>query len=238
MTWARSRRRLVGRALVRGAFFGRALLGRALVGEAFVGRAVVNKALVNKALVLLAVISSPALTSCHNGDKIESFAVLKGISFTDEEGDSLHPSFLEGRVVLMNFMFTSCPAVCPRLTKLLVDTRATLPKAVLPRVQFLSVTVDPERDSTSELKKFAKKTSADVPGWSFVRTTDDALHGLSERLTVFDPGSARIPAAHSTSIYLFNDKGRPVQRYDGTTTSAHRLAREVRSLLSQEATPP
>ena len=137
---------------------------------------------------------------------------------------------------MLNFMFTSCPSVCPRQTRLLAEARAQLPEHVLQRVHFLSVSVDPENDDPRALEAFAKKMGADVPGWRFARVDETALRELSKRLVVFEPsaaaqpGVAPAPSAHTSSAYLFDREGRPVQRYGSTTIDPARLAREIIAL--------
>ncbi len=137
---------------------------------------------------------------------------------------------LAGQVLLLSFMFTSCPTVCPKLTQLLADARADLPTDVRGRVRFVSVSVDPDNDTPEALKAFAKRYGADVPEWRFVRIAEQDLQILSSRLVVFEPGSPRGPAAHNLALYLFDRRGRLVQRYSGTTTQPEQLAREIVAL--------
>lgn len=137
---------------------------------------------------------------------------------------------------MLSFMFTSCPSACPRLTRLLDGARVRLPDDVRARVRFLSVSVDPDNDTPEVLKAFAKKHRVDVPEWRFVRVDEGALDSLSRRLVVFEPGTAQVPSTHSLDVYLFDRKGRPVQRYSGATTQPEKLARELSALAALKAT--
>jgi protein SCO1/2 len=160
----------------------------------------------------------------------ESPAALQNIELVDQDGRDVRASSLSGQVLVLSFMFTSCPTVCPKLTQLLVDARRHLPNDMRERVRFLSVSVDPENDTTDALKAFAKRHGADVPEWRFVRMGDRDLQLLSSRLVVFEPSAPRGPAAHALSLYLFDRRGRLVQRYGGTTTQPEQLAREIVAL--------
>jgi cytochrome oxidase Cu insertion factor (SCO1/SenC/PrrC family) len=160
---------------------------------------------------------------------------LQNIELIDQDGRDVGASSLSGQVLVLSFMFTSCPTVCPKLTRLLADTRAQLPDDVRDRVRFLSVSVDPDNDAPEALKAFAKRHGADVPEWRFVRVHEQDLQILASRLVVFEPGTPRGPAAHNLTLYLFDRRGRLVQRYSGTTTQPEQLAREIVALdgLSQ-----
>ncbi len=175
-------------------------------------------------LVLLA-----ASVACSTEQARTSPASLRELRLTDQHGEAVDTSVLGGHVLLLNFMFTRCSGPCPRLTQLLANARRQLPKEVRERVRLLSISVDPDHDTPDVLDAFVKSQSVDVPEWRFVRLSAEDLTLLAQRLTVFEPGSAPEPSAHSMQIYLFDGDGRPIQRYDGNTIDSRRLAREVTS---------
>src|SRR5690349_9081437 len=69
------------------------------------------------------------------------------------DGSELKLSRYRGKVVLMSFGFTSCPAVCPITLATLADARRTLGPAA-DAVQVIFVTVDPERDDAARMKTY------------------------------------------------------------------------------------
>jgi protein SCO1/2 len=80
---------------------------------------------------------------------------------------------LKGRLLAVNFFFTSCPSVCPKLstsmallqrafTKSAKDTHDTI------RVQLISITVDPTRDTPTLLRTYADRFGANHDRWWFV----------------------------------------------------------------------
>ncbi len=168
-----------------------------------------------------------AIPGCNTEQARTSPASLRELRLTDQHGEAVNTSEFGGHVLLLNFMFTRCPGPCPRLTQLLAKTRSQLPSKVRERVRLLSISVDPEHDTPDVLDAFAKSQSVDVPEWRFARISAEQLNLLSQRLMVFDPGSAPEPSAHSMRIYLFDGDGRPLQHYDGNVIESGRLAREV-----------
>jgi len=89
-------------------------------------------------------------------------------SLIDQEGLPFSFTGLAKKTVLLNFIFTSCEAICPRQTQALVEIQRALPPALRQRVHFVSVTVDPDRDSAPTLKIYALAMGADLSDWSFV----------------------------------------------------------------------
>jgi protein SCO1 len=172
------------------------------------------------------------MTACAREPAASAPSAFEGIALTNQDGVGLEPSDLAGKVLLVNFMFTSCSAVCPRQTRALLEIRNALPAAVRSEVRFVSVSVDPENDVPDALKRFARAHGADVQGWSFVRADEPGTERLAQRMAVFDasPDASAGPAAHTTALYLFDRKGSLAQRYSGTPIDVPRLSREVAAL--------
>ena len=159
-------------------------------------------------------------------------AALRAAALTDQDGQAHRFADFQGKTVVLDFFFASCPSVCPRETRSLADVQARLPAALRPRVQFISVTVDPENDSADRLKAFARANGADLKGWSFVRASSPATASLTKELEVFGgPQQAQAaPVGHGTSVYLFDARGHLMQRYAGSPLDGARLAREIAQL--------
>ncbi|RYZ01927.1 MAG: SCO family protein [Myxococcales bacterium] len=176
--------------------------------------------------LLLAALS----VSCQRQEPSALAATFEDVSLTDQDGAALVAAALTDQVVLVNFMFTSCPVVCPRQTEALAQVRAALPSPIRERVRFISASVDPDNDTPRALQQFARAHHAAAHGWSFVRSDAEGTAKLTSRLAAFEPGTAPSPSAHGTSIYLFDRGGRLVQRYRGAPLDVSHLAREL-SLL-------
>ena len=160
---------------------------------------------------------------------------LASAALTDQDGRPLKIADFRDKTLVLNFIFTSCPSVCPRETQALSEVQRRLPAALGERVRFVSVTVDPERDTPRALKEFALARSADLNRWSFVRANGLETSALVKELGVFAPPAqpqATAPAApqHTTSVYLFDGSGRLMQRYAGSPLDVTRLAREIEQL--------
>lgn len=74
---------------------------------------------------------------------------------------------LRGSVLVVNFIFTSCPDVCPLLSRQMEKIQSRL-LGKSPTVRLLSISVDPETDTPPVLKKYAEKYNAEHRTWQFL----------------------------------------------------------------------
>ncbi len=76
---------------------------------------------------------------------------------------------LRGQTVLISFIFTNCQDACPMITHHLSLVKAALGESMAEQVRFVSISIDPERDTPEALRKFREKTGVDgLPAWVFL----------------------------------------------------------------------
>jgi protein SCO1 len=185
-------------------------------------------------------------------------------SFTNQLGQKVswkdmmyqrNDSSIEGKIVVVSFFFTHCPTICPTMTmnmKLLRDNIKSNDVAgnrEADFVQFLSVSVDPERDSVRELKKWADRFQVDPQNWWLLTGNkkeiyDWARNGL--KLAVVDGGQVDSNFMHPQLFMLLDkdrvirarkDKNGNVKMYNGLdSTDLRNLANDI-VLLSLEKDP-
>jgi protein SCO1/2 len=92
---------------------------------------------------------------------------LPAFSLTDQRGKSYGSEQLRGRVWVADFVFTSCPTVCPKLTAkmALIQHRA---RHLGDAFHLVTFTVDPENDTPARLASYATSYHADPSRWSFL----------------------------------------------------------------------
>lgn len=175
---------------------------------------------------------------CHRADADERAAsagpptALASAALTDQDGRPRSFADFRDKTVVFNLFFSSCPTVCPRATQALSEVQRGLSPALKERVQFVSLSVDPENDSPEVMRKFALASGVQSSGWSFVRTSAPATRALTQQLEAFqDPAKAQAePSGHTTAVYLFDGAGRLMQRYAGSPLDVARLGREIEQL--------
>ena len=85
----------------------------------------------------------------------------------DNEPVRFYDDVLKGKVVLINFMFTTCTGVCPPMAANMAKVQKYLGDRVGKDVRIVSISVDPTVDTPAKLKKYAEGFKAG-PGWYFL----------------------------------------------------------------------
>ncbi|GAB1532313.1 MULTISPECIES: SCO family protein [Brevibacillus] len=140
-------------------------------------------------------------------------------AYTDQEGKPFSSSDLENKVWVANFVFTYCGTVCPTMTANMAELQKKAKEAGVD-VEFVSFSVDPERDTPEALKSYLGKFNADFSNWH-------ALTGYGyDEIKTFILKSFKTPIEkdsnsdqiiHDTFLYLVDQKGTVVNRYEGMT---------------------
>ena len=92
---------------------------------------------------------------------------LPAYELVNQNGEVFGSAQLKGQVYVANFVFTTCPSVCPLLTKSMADLQKRFQDAKVP-VRLVSFSVDPENDTPEKFKAYGEQFGADFARWSFV----------------------------------------------------------------------
>lgn len=182
-----------------------------------------------KLLVILLTLGAATVGCADARARGQSHAVpaaLADVALIDQDGEPLGAAELASSALVVSFMFTSCPSVCPTQTRALAQARRGLSSRARESVRFLSLSVDPDTDTPEQLRQFALANGADLNGWSFARASAEGTRALTTRLHAFDAAAGSAPSAHTTAAYLFDARGTLLQRYAGPI-DAPRLTREL-----------
>lgn len=162
--------------------------------------------------------------------------VVKNISFTNQMGKKVSLDDLHGKVLVLNFFFTRCPSICPGLTRNMKKLQNTFQKNP-DIVQFLSISIDPEHDSTKQLRKFADRFEVNHDGWWFVtgdkkQVYDFAFNEIKASVADVNVDTAFI---HTENFFLL-DSNRIVRGwYNGfDTVKLAQLARDIPTLMLEK----
>jgi protein SCO1/2 len=147
-------------------------------------------------------------------------------SLVTQDGERFSFEGLKGRTVVMHFIFTHCPMSCPLQTTALASVQRKLPESLRGRVQFVSISVDPVRDTPPVLKDFGSAMGADFSNWSFVTGDSDEIAWLHRYFDARVKSLAGGQFDHRVAVYLIEGHGRVIQRYSGDLDQP-RLAREI-----------
>ena len=166
---------------------------------------------------------------------------IANITLTNQLGNTVSTDSLRGRIIIADFFFTRCPSICPALTRNMKGLQDGLKlKDITKRldttfVQFLSFSVDPERDSVPVLKKYADKNGVNHDVWWLLTGPkkdiyDYALEEL--KLGLQDGGTVDENFIHSEKFVLIDKTGVVRGYYSGLNENElSKLAEDITLLM-------
>jgi protein SCO1/2 len=162
---------------------------------------------------------------------------VDNITLTNQLGKQVSLSDLKDKLIIADFFFTRCPSICPTLTRNMKKLQDALKIKDELRgidssfVQFISFSVDPERDSASVLKKYADKFGVNPDIWWMLTGAKKTIYDFAInqlKLGVVDGGKVDSNFIH-TSKFVLLDKDHVVRGYyDGLDSLAlNKLASDL-----------
>lgn len=148
---------------------------------------------------------------------------------TTQQGKPLTLSDMKGKIWVADFIFTNCPTICPAMTQEMARLQSEF---VADPVYFVSFSVDPERDTTSVLSRYAKVYGADGRRWHFLTGNKADIYELAEHGFSLAAGHNGTELLHSTRFVLVAPDGNIYDYYDSRSKPALlRLRRDMKTLL-------
>jgi len=123
---------------------------------------------------------------------------------TTQSGEKLrfYSDVLDGHVVMLNVIYTSCQGACPMLTQKLSEVSKQLGDQFGNNIRFVSVSNDPERDTPEALAKFAAKQNVNMAGWTFLTGPKDEVDGIITKLGLYTSNFQE----HKSTILIGNTR--------------------------------
>lgn len=118
-----------------------------------------------------------------------------------------YDDLVKDKVVMINFMYATCPKICPASTAQLARINDLLHDRVGHEVTMLSISIDPEVDTPARLKRYWEVFGS-KPGWLFLTGEYDEIDRLRHELGVYDPDPAvdADKTQHSGVLTFGNDR--------------------------------
>lgn len=155
---------------------------------------------------------------------------------TNVDGKTVTLDDLKGEVWIADFNFTNCTTVCPPMASNMANLQEKLKKDDVP-VQFVTFTVDPDRDKPKVRKKFIKERGGEFSNWYFLGGYSfDDIKDFSEssfKSALAKPPEGSDQFAHGTSFFLINQEGTIVKRYKGLDVPEDKVEKHVKILLDK-----
>jgi len=190
-------------------------------------------AVVLSALVMLVAAEPVPAHDMRMDARLSKIGPAPAFALTTQDGTRLTLDELRGKVVVVTFIYTGCADTCPLLTAKMATVQARLGPDFGPRVFFVSVTVDPERDTPDVLKRYAATHRANPAGWMFLTGAPAEVADVGRRYGIFARKAAGGGVDHTFLTSLIDQEGVLRVQYMGVRFDPAELLRDVRSLLQE-----
>jgi protein SCO1 len=156
---------------------------------------------------------------------------LPNLTLTDQNGKKVLLASLKGKPVLFDFIYTSCPGPCLMLTSRMRLIANRLGPMLGSRVRFVSVTVDPEHDSPTELLNYARQQGANQDGWLFLTGSPADIELLMSQFKLVRQREADGTVDHVLEFFLVGPDGRQLYQYAASHAEPALVSSDIRQAV-------
>lgn len=157
--------------------------------------------------------------------------------FLNDDSVLVKSTDMEGKIWVADFFFTTCPTICPTMTKNMQKLNAAT-KDLHDELQFISISINPQHDTPSILKRYREHYKATASNWQFFTGKEAETHQLGiENFQIFAGRDEESEGgyAHSGAFTLVDKEGYVRGVYLGTDDKqVIQLEKDIRKLLKEE----
>jgi len=174
--------------------------------------------------------------ACHHQSDLPKLFAIPEAQLVSDGGTPVRMSGMKGHVVVYDFIFTHCGGTCPMMTATMRRLTKRVPQDAA--VRFVSISVDPIRDTPPVLHDYALHVRND-PRWMFLTGDRNTIVDLSVngfKLAAGDAtGSVNESVLHSTKFAVADKNGVIRDYYSATNDDAvEHVAGVVRALVRED----
>ena len=149
---------------------------------------------------------------------VKKYHTIAPFTMTNQNGQTITEKDYENKVYVADFFFTTCPSICPVMTKNMFSLQEKL-KIKYPEVKLWSYSVTPEIDTIEQLKRYAIENKVDDKIWNLVTGDKKEIYTLARKsyLVVQNDGNGGPhDMIHTENFVLIDKENRIRGYYDGT----------------------
>lgn len=201
------------------------------------------------AATILAALATPALS--HSLDYVEQQLMEEEdyfqpvdsdapeFSLEDAAGNPVEMADLQGKVVILNFIYTNCGDFCPLHTELLATLQAMInPTPMRDRVRFVTITTDPSRDTGAVLTDYGDAHGADASNWLLLTTRpgqpEDTTRSLAKAYGLEFTQTEDGEQMHGVVTHVIDQDGRLKARFHGLKVQPLSIVTFVNALVNRD----
>lgn len=177
--------------------------------------------------------------------KLETIGLAPKFELTNQNNIKISNESLKGKVYVLEFFFTTCPSICPKMNLSMLEIEKTF--FGNPNFGIISITIDPVHDTVQVLKDHAELLGVKSSNWHFLTGDKTAIMDLSNKgFNLYAGENAKVNGGFEHSgLFALIDKngkircrkdnfGNPILYYDGLDKKGVRdIQQDIKILLEE-----
>ncbi len=128
-------------------------------------------------ILIFGIWALPKIFDKFSSNDLVKFEKVPSFEFINQNEEVITNNFFENKVYIVEFFFTSCPTICPKMNANMVKIQNEFYGN--PNFGIASFSIDPERDTPEVLKAYAKEKGATLKNWQFLTGDKDIIYEFS-----------------------------------------------------------
>lgn len=179
----------------------------------------------------------------YSCDRMKVKDTLNGDEYSlknQHNSDINFPSDYEGKVMLVGYVYTHCPDICPLITYNMRDIQNMFQDDE--GLLLVSVSFDPERDTPDVLYDYASNFNLNQQNWQLLTGNKTVVEDLLSKLNIgtvktptrfTDSGTPIYFIDHTDRVTLIDDQGRVRRHYSGSELDKNEVIEDIERLLNE-----
>lgn len=196
-------------------------------------------------ILIFGIYAIPKIVSKFQKPTLVKIGEVPNFEFTNQDGNLISNAFYEDKVWVVEFFFTTCPTICPKMNANMVKIQ----DKYYANLDFglASFSINPKHDTPEILKAYAKAHGATLKNWQFLTGDQEVIYQLANTgFTLFagENSEAEGGFEHSGMFALIDkegnirsrldDLGNPIAFYDGLDPKGVQMIIEDIAILLKE----
>ncbi|MFD0761806.1 SCO family protein [Lutibacter aestuarii] len=196
-------------------------------------------------ILIFGIYAVPKIVNKFKTPKLVKIGQVPTFEFTNQEGQLISNSFYDEKVYVVEFFFTTCPTICPKMNENMVKIQKEYYGN--PNFGIASFSINPKHDTPEILKAYAKSHGATLKTWNFLTGDQDKIYELANSgftLYAGENSEAEGGFEHSGMFALIDKEGNirsrmdelgnPIAFYDGLDPKGVQMIKEDIAILLKE----
>ena len=186
--------------------------------------------------IIPAFIIALVISGCSSKPDVIHDLSNKNYTLVDSDGSVVNfPGDYRGKTVVIGFIYTHCPDICPMTTHNINLVKKELDKQGIKDVAYVDISFDPHRDTPAVLKEYANVRGINTDQFHFLTGNENIIKSLLKDCNIYAlPGDTTIVGQDTSYFFIHTDRisvmgpdGKIRAEYKGSTANREELIKDI-----------